>query len=148
MNEDYTVRAAELLRRKRDLQVAAEALREQIRFLEERQVSCRTSNFETASVSRNGFCDAEDRAIRLIEQLDDCRYRLRLLEEELEQIRRAYEVLSPYQRDLLDTFFVNGGKNCAEQLSARYYKERSALYRDRKKALYTFTLAAFGIMPY
>ena len=53
-------------------------------------------------------------------------------------------MLTPYQRDLLETFFVSGEKYCADRLCERYYKERSALYRDRKKALTEFAKAVFG----
>lgn len=76
----------------------------------------------------------------------ECRLRLTKAEEPLAIIRCAYDVLSPYQRDLLDTFFVGDEKYCADRLCERYYKERSTLYRDRKKALAAFTLAAFGDM--
>ncbi len=65
-------------------------------------------------------------------------------ERELTLIQCGYEVLTPYQRDLLETFFVSGEKYCADRLCERYYKERSALYRDRKKALVEFAKAVFG----
>ena len=74
----------------------------------------------------------------------ECRARLAGAEEALTVIRCAYDALSPYQRDLLDTFFASEEKYCADRLCERYYKERSTLYRDRKKALTAFTLAAFG----
>lgn len=75
---------------------------------------------------------------------EECRRRLAKAEEELTLIRCAYAVLTDYQRDLLDTFFVENGKYCADRLCEKYYKERSALYRDRRKALHDFALAAFG----
>ena len=74
----------------------------------------------------------------------ECRERLGRAEEALSVIRCAYGVLSPYQQDLLETFFVGEEKYCADRLCEKYYKERSTLYRDRKKALAAFTLAAFG----
>ena len=138
--EDYKTRAKTLLKTKRYLETAANALREQVAFLES---ACREREKET--------CDS-DRPIRsedwkqLLDKLDDCRFRLHLLDEQLEQIHRAYELLTPYQRDLLDTFFASGSKNCAETLCERYYRERSAIYRDRQKALNEFTLAAFGVL--
>ena len=139
--EDYRTRAKTLLKRKRFLETAADALREQVLFL------------ETESAARqNDLAARELRPIeaedwkRLLSKLDDCRFRLHLLEEQLEQIRRAYEVLTPYQRDLLETFFASGSRNCAETLCERYYRERSAIYRDRSKALDQFTIAAYGVL--
>lgn len=76
----------------------------------------------------------------------ECRERLVKAVEALTVIRCAYGVLSPYQQDLLETFFVEEEKYCADRLCEKYYKERSTLYRDRKKALIAFTLAAFGEM--
>ncbi|MCH5184119.1 MAG: hypothetical protein J1E00_08090 [Oscillospiraceae bacterium] len=74
----------------------------------------------------------------------ECREQLLHAEEALAIIRCAYGALSAYQQDLLNTFFVEGEKYCADRLCERYYKERSTLYRDRKKALLAFTFAAFG----
>ena len=48
--------------------------------------------------------------------------------------------------NLLDTFFVSGEKYCAEKLCERHFKERSQIYRDRKKAIKRFSLAVFGNM--
>ena len=74
----------------------------------------------------------------------ESRERLVRAEEALTVIRCAYGVLSLYQQDLLNTFFVEEEKYCADRLCEKYYKERSTLYRDRKRALTAFALAAFG----
>ena len=140
--EDYTTRAKSLLKRKRYLETAAEALREQVLFLEEEKKS-RPEEWATQTLRP---IEAEDWK-RLETKLDDCRFRLHLLEEQLEQIRRAYALLTPYQRDLLETFFATKTRYRAEKLCEKYYKERSAVYRDRRKALDEFTLAAFGVLP-
>lgn len=108
-------KSIDLLRRKRFIEAAREAAREQL------------------------ACHSMDSA-----PWRECRARLAKAEEALTVIHCAYGVLTPYQRDLLDTFFVSGEKYCADRLCERYYKERSALYRDRRKALEEFTLAAFG----
>lgn len=139
--EDYRKKAKSLLKRKRHLLAAVEALREQVVFLENEQDARR----KECGGREPRPLEAEDRR-RLNEKLDDCRFRLHLLEEQLDQIRRAYEVLTPYQRDLLETFFASGERNCAEQLCERYFRERSAVYRDRLKALDEFTVAAYGVL--
>lgn len=118
-------KSMELLRRKRYLEATKEAAREQL--------ACYR-------------CEAAGEAFPPAppEREEDCKKRLARAEEELTLIRCAYAVLTPYQRDLLDTFFVESEKYCADRLCEKYYKERSALYRDRRKALAAFTLAAFG----
>lgn len=114
-NRTNVQKSIELLRKKRYLEAAREAARAQL--------DCNPPDSPAWQESRTRFVRAE---------------------EALTVIRCAYGALSPYQRDLLETFFVCGEKYCADRLCERYYKERSTLYRDRKKALAAFTLAAFG----
>ena len=83
---------------------------------------------------------------RLNTKAQDVRHRLRALYEESERMERGYAVLTEYQKDLLDLFFVHRTKDCVEELSERHQKERSAIYRDRKKALETFTMAVYGTL--
>lgn len=143
MKERYTELAIRLLRRKPYLLSASEALREQIRFLEEELAVRRADPAREIGAAE----DAERDTLCILQRLDDSRRRLRVMEEELEQIRRGYRLLDPYARDLLEIFFVSGEKNCAEKIAERYYKERSTIYRDRKKALESFVLAVFGVLP-
>ncbi len=145
MEENYTQEAIEMLRQKRYWCAAADALREQIRLLDTELNACHTASRGDAGTADGGT--AEKRVLRLLRRKEAFCHRLRMMEGELEQIQRAYAMLSPYQRDLLDTFFVSGQKNCAERLARRYYKERSSLYRDRKKAIDAFALALFGSIP-
>lgn len=114
-NRTNVQNSIDLLRKKRYLEAAREAARA--------QMACEPPDSSAWRESRTRFLKAE---------------------EALTVIRCAYGALSPYQRDLLDTFFAGDEKYCADRLCERYYKERSTLYRDRKKALAAFTLAAFG----
>lgn len=125
-------RAAELLRKKRYLEAAAEAAKEQ-------QACCERELALKKTAQKNAR-----RSASLWSTMNECSARLAKAEEELALIRCAYAVLTPYQQDLLDSFFVNGEKYCADRLCERYFKERSSLYRDRRKALDAFSLAAFG----
>lgn len=143
---DYTQAAIRMLKRKHLVQTAVHTLQEQIQFLEEELTSCRTSSYDSIRTGRCTENYEEERRLSIMARLDDCRYRYRVLSEEVEQIERGYSILSPYQQDLLETFFVSGEKNCAERIAGRYYKERSAIYRDRKKALNRFTLAVYGVV--
>ena len=116
-NRTNVQKSIDLLRKKRYLEAAREAA--------QAQMACNPPGSAAWQESRERFVGAE---------------------EALTVIRCAYGVLSSYQQDLLDTFFSEGEKYCADRLCERYYKERSTLYRDRKKALAAFTLAAFGDM--
>lgn len=114
-NRTNVQKSIELLRKKRYLEAAREAA--------QAQMACNPPGSAAWQESRRCFLKAE---------------------ESLSIIRCAYGVLSAYQQDLLNTFFSDGEKYCADRLCERYFKERSTLYRDRQKALAAFTLAAFG----
>lgn len=134
--ETYTKQAIRMLGRKRLVRIAIETLQQQLRYLDAELLTCR------AVPSDDGI--EESRHAKLLSKKEDAAFRLRALCEERERVERGYAVLTPYQQDLLDAFFVGREQDCVEQLSERHYRERSALYRDRKKALEIFTLAVFG----
>lgn len=138
--ESYTKSAAEMLKRAPLVEVAKDALRQEIDYLREELSACRL-----ASLVGNA---EEERRAKLMGKLEDASYRLRELEKETEKIRRGMAMLSRYQQDLLDAFFIHRRKDCVEELSELYRKERSAIYRDRKAALEQFTLMALGALPY
>ena len=138
-HESYRKYATEMLKRAPLVEVAKETLREEIRYLRGELSTCRLA----ALVGNR----EEERRNKLMGKLEDAAFRLRELEKETEKIRRGMEALNPYQQDLLDAFFVHRRKDCVEELSERYCKERSAIYRDRKTALEQFTLTALGALP-
>jgi hypothetical protein len=137
--ESYTKAAADMLKRVPLVEVAKDALRQEIEYLRDELSACRLA----ALVGNR----EEDRRNKLMGKLEDASFRLRELEKETEKIRRGMDALNPYQQDLLDMFFVRRRKDCVEELSERYRKERSAIYRDRKTALETFTIIALGALP-
>jgi hypothetical protein len=137
--ESYTKAAADMLKRVPLVEVAKDALRQEIEYLRDELSACRLA----ALVGNR----EEDRRNKLMGKLEDASFRLRELEKETEKIRRGMDALNPYQQDLLDMFFVRRRKDCLEELSERYRKERSAIYRDRKAALETFTIIALGALP-
>lgn len=130
--DSYTKIAEKMLARKSLVEIARETLEDEIRFLEG----------ELADPTI-GECPRRE---RLNTKAQDVRHRLRALYEESERMERGYAVLTEYQKDLLDLFFVHRTKDCVEELSERHQKERSAIYRDRKKALETFTMAVYGTL--
>ncbi len=130
--DSYTKIAEKMLARSDLMAVARETLEDQISFLE-------------GELAETGEMSGGRRA-KLQLKIEDTRHRLRALYEEMERMDRGYAVLTEYQRDLLEKFIVHRTKDCVEELSEIHCKERSALYRDRKKALETFTMAVYGTL--
>ncbi len=143
---DYLKASIRLLGRKRMIVTALHSLQEQIKFLDDELTSCRTTSYDSIRSGHGQKNAEEDRRLAILARLDDLRARYRVMHEQMEQIERGYSILSPYQQDLLETFFVSGEKYCADKLCERHFKERSQIYRDRKKALGRFSLAVFGSM--
>ena len=54
--------------------------------------------------------------------------------------------LTDYQKDLIEGFFIEKTIGIADDLMERWYKERSSLYRDRTRALDTFTRSVYGVL--
>ena len=141
---DYLSASARLLSRKRMIETAMQSLQEQISFLEQEMTSCRTTSYDSIRAGGSHGNAEEDRRLAILARLDDFRARYRALHEQSEMLERGFAALSPYQTDLLETFFVKQERYRAEKLCERYFKERSQIYRDRAKALKRFSFAVFG----
>lgn len=76
------------------------------------------------------------------------RFLLRQANTKLERIERGFSALSDYQKDLLQTFYVEKeGGDCTERcldLEETWEKNRSTIYRDKNIALDRFALAVYG----
>lgn len=143
---DYRDFAKDLLKRKNQLSAARKTLKEEIEELEREKYSCKTASLNAVPVSGNGSSKYEDRLINIIALLDDCRFRLRVVERELKMIEQGFSSLNEYQTQLLEGFFIHETKGAADSLMSRFYKERSCLYVDRNKALEAFTRSVYGIV--
>lgn len=134
---EYENEAIEMLKRKRFIENACSKLEREIAFSEE----------HIGLLEKLNDLSVKEQDIRktMKEKLFDCHSRLLTLKEELETIERGYAFLTPYQRDLLEVFFVTGETKCADTIMERYPIEHSKVYRDRKKAITLFTMAAFGL---
>ena len=130
--DSYTKSAEKMLERSTLVEVARDTLEDESRVLE--------GELAAAGEMAGG------RRARLAAKIEDVRHRLRALYEEAERMARGFAVLTEYQRDLLEKFIVHRNKDCVEELAEIHQKERSALYRDRKKALETFTMAVYGAL--
>lgn len=141
---DYRVFSTQLLQNKRRMEVALLNLTDELTMLEEAKVSVATANPSPAPVSGSGASRYEDRLVKLIDLCDDLRARRKTIETNLGCIERGLEPLNPYEKDLLQTFYIIGGKGVADRMMSKYHKERSTIYRDKDRALRHFTEALYG----
>ena len=135
---DYREYAKDLLGRKKNLVSAYSAIKCELDALEQEKYACKTAiaNAESLSADKTMY---DERLINVLADLDDCRFRRSVVERELLKIEKGMNGLSDYQKDLLDVFFVEHEPGAADDLMEKWYKERSSLYRDRNRALESFT---------
>ncbi len=139
---DYRIFSKQLLRSKRQTEVACRNLEDEIYMLEESKTSM--GNAHQSAPTRGGGTKFEDRLVKLICICDDLRGRKKNMETNLRCIERGMSALSPMERELLDIFYINGERNSAEIAVERFHKERSTIYRELDKALTKFTEALYG----
>lgn len=142
---DYREYSKDLLVRKKNLVSAYSAIKTELDLLDRERCACKSS---IANAEQNGG-DAsiyEERLINVLADLDDCRFRRSIVERELLKIEKGMNVLSEYQRDLLERFYVSKEYGAAEDLMEKWYKERSCLYRDKIRALDDFTRSVYGVL--
>lgn len=143
---NYRQSATDLLKRKKQLEAAVRSLELQAQILESDAASCKSPTFSLAPTAQHGFDNCQDRLVAILSKADECQKRKKIVLRELEMIEIGMSVLNDYQRDLLDCFFIDRKRGAADDLCAKYYKERSCLYDDRKKAIDAFTIAVFGVL--
>ena len=142
---DYREFAKDLLARKNNLVAAYGAIRDELNLLESEKTACKALMNESEALGKDKTL-YEDRFINTLANLDDCRFRLNVVERELKKIEKGMNCLGDYERALLDTFYVDSPDYAADELMERYYKERSSLYRDKNRALDSFTRSIFGVL--
>ena len=142
---DYREHAKDLLARKKNLVSAYASLKTELECLEEEKNACKTSmtNLNGDDAEHKLY---EERLINILADIDDCRFRRSVVERELLKIEKGMNGLSDYQKDLIECFFVDKTIGTADDLMERWYKERSSLYRDRTRALDTFTRSVYGVL--
>ncbi len=142
---DYREYSKDLLSRKKNLVSAYSAIKTELECLEREKLACKSYALNT-SEEEHGRAMYEDRLINILADMDDCRFRLSVVERGLLKIEKGMNGLSDYQKDIIDTFFVEQTDHAADDLMERWYKERSSLYRDRTKALDLFTRSVYGVL--
>ncbi len=139
---DYKEYAKDLLGRKKNLVSAYSAIKSELEYLEQEKIACKTALLNNSS--DNSVYD--ERIINILTDIEDCRFRRSVVERELIKIEKGMNGLDEYQKDLLSGFFIEDEKDATENLMEKWFKERSTLYRDRNRALETFTRSVFGVL--
>ena len=142
---DYREYAKDLLSRKKNLISAYSSLKTELECLEQEKYACKTAitNLSSDEAENKIY---EERLITILANIDDCRFRRSVVERELLKIEKGMNGLDDYQKDLIEGFFVDKTIGIADELMERWYKERSSLYRDRSRALDTFTRSVYGVL--
>ena len=135
---DYRNYAIDLLKRKTQLEAAYE--------LENEKYSVSSATISPAPVSGTGGNRYENKLVNLIVLIDDARFRRKIVERELKMIEMGFSVLDAYKRDLLEMHYVNNIPSPTVAAMEKYYKERSQIFEDKKKALEAFTRAVYGVV--
>ncbi len=142
---DYRQLAKDLLKRKKQLEAAVKSLELQREQLDAALTDCKSPTYDGMPHTR-AYGDGQDRLAAITDRIAECAHRTKVVERELQMIEIGMSVLSDYQKVVLTEFFINDRKGVAEDLCDKYYRERSCLYTDRKKALDMFTIAVFGML--
>ena len=143
---DYRNYAIDQLKRKTQLEAAYESLGYELEMLENEKYSVSSATISPAPVSGTGGNRYENKLVNLIVLIDDARFRRKIVERELKMIEMGFSVLDDYKRDLLEMHYVNSIPSPTVAAMEKYYKERSQIFEDKKKALEAFTRAVYGVV--
>ena len=142
---DYREYSKDLLSRKKNLVSAYSAIKAELESLEREKLACKSHVLNSQDEEACGI-QYEERLINVLADMDDCRFRLSVVERELLKIEKGMNGMTDYQKDLIDSFFVEQNRHAADNLMERWFKERSSLYRDRTKVLDQFTRSVYGVL--
>lgn len=142
---DYRDYAKDLLARKKNLISAYSSIKSELSSLEQEKDDCKAA-IERVRSFGGDVTKYDDRLINLLADLDDCRFRRSVVERELLKIEKGIAGLNDYQKDIIDAFFVEQQPYAVEDLMEKWFKERSTLYRDRNRALESFTRSVYGVL--
>ncbi len=141
---DYKIFAKQLLKKKRQLEAARSNLADEIYMMEEAKTAINSCVSGAVSAGGGGVNRFEDRLVKLICICDDLRLRKKNVELNLACIERGMEGLDETERELLEIFYIDGGRYAADTAMCRLHKERASVYRELDTALTKFTRALYG----
>ncbi len=142
---DYREVAKQLLAKKIELKNAYATLGDELTMLENEKYSIK-SCFGDTSAAKDGGSKYEEYITNVIYLCDTTEFRRRVVKREIDMIESGLSVLSDYEKDLIDVFFVKKLKNAPEVIYDKWFKERSQVYLDRNAALVKFTRAVYGVI--
>ncbi|HPE95462.1 MAG TPA: hypothetical protein PLT66_05300 [Bacillota bacterium] len=141
---DYTVFAKDLLERKTTLEASCNSMKEEL--IELKSEMNGSSHVNAVPITGSGTNKAEARLINLIYRIDDTKFRLGIVQRDLKLIENGMKQLDEYESMLLEGFFIHNTRCAVDSLMSRFYKERSTIYADRRRALEKFTRAVYGLV--
>lgn len=142
MNWENT--AKEELRSYAKLRNAQRNLRDRIEMLEARKLAARTSSVSAVPLHGGGN-RYEDKLLDTIVQLDGLRAELAATDAMLALIERGLDALTCDERLVLDKFYMNRTARYIDELCDTLAVEQASIYRMVKRALYNYTVAAYGV---
>ena len=143
---DYRDYAKDLLGRRNELIKAKTSLTEELDMLETEKFSAQHSAISNTSVARDGGSRYEEHLVNIITVMDNTVFRKRMVDRQLKMISNGFSVLDNYEKDIIESFYIYKIKSPAEMIMKKYYKERSQIFEDKRKALEKFTRGVYGIV--
>jgi len=143
---DYREYAIDLLGKRSQLLNAKVNLSEELDMLETEKYSAQHSAISDTTVARDGGSRYEEHLVNVIALIDNTVYRKRMVDRQLQMIYNGLAALDDYERDIVETFYIYKIKSPADIIMKKYYKERSQVYEDKRKALIKFTRGIYGIV--
>ncbi len=143
---DYRDYAKDLLKRKNELIKARDSLSDELNMLEAEKYSAKHFALCDTSVAKGGGSKYEEHLVNVITVMDNAFFRKTVVDRQLKMIANGLSALDEYETDLIETFYIYKIHSPAEMIMKKYFKERSQVFEDKKKALEKFTRSVYGIV--
>lgn len=119
-------------------------LRESIRDLTEDYESL--SGISAGTPVKGGISRQEEQRINNIVEREKLKQNLSVVQKLLLRTRRGLDALTEQQRDILDRFYIHRSSSHVDDLCLKYCISPPRLYQLKNDALYSFTVAMYGII--
>jgi len=119
-------------------------LRESIRDLKEDYESLR--GLSSGTPVKGGISRQEEQRINNIVEREKLKQNLMIVQRLLGRTQRGLDALTEQQRDILDGFYIHRTSSHIDDLCLKHCISPPRLYQLKNEALYSFTLAMYGIV--
>lgn len=133
------------LRRYRSLSESLSNIPEQLKYLEEKLQSVRSSWADSTPV-QGGANRREDEQINVIVKMDRLKQNYMAVKRLVDLMDGALSKLTKDEVNILNMAYINQNKKAIELICEEYHVERSRAYELRNIALKKFTLKMYGII--